>query len=101
MKWISTPSISVVNCGNAFSLARVAQVVVIRPVTRELLDRRQLNTLRSIVDQLLWGRHVAVMRWRSSVSFSSGVSTRKERMSVAVWAVVLITASVASCCGSG
>ena len=56
MKWMSTPSISVVNCGSAFSLAStLRQVVVRRPVARELLHRRELHALRAIFDELLAG----------------------------------------------
>ena len=47
------PSISVVNCGSAFSLASLAPVVLGRPVAGELLQRRQLHALRPIFDQLL------------------------------------------------
>ena len=56
MKWISTPSISVVNCGSALSFASaLAPVVVGRPVARELLQRRQLHALRPVCDELLGG----------------------------------------------
>ena len=56
MKWMSTPSISVTNCGRAFSLRLdLAPVVVGRPVARERLDRRQLHALRRIGDELLAG----------------------------------------------
>src|SRR3954447_15576677 len=41
------------------------------------------------------------MRRLSSASSSSGVSTWKGRMSVPVWAVVLITTSMVGTCGSG
>ena len=56
MKWMSSPSISVLNCGKRVQprLAR-APVVVGRPVPRERLHRRQLHALRAIVDQLLGG----------------------------------------------
>ena len=54
MKWISTPSISVVNCGSAFRRSSIApEVVVVRPVVRERLERRQLDALRAVVDELL------------------------------------------------
>ena len=56
MKWISTPSISVVNCGSAFSLASTrAEVVLGRPVAGERLHRRELHALRPICDELLGG----------------------------------------------
>ena len=56
MKWMSTPSISVLNCGSAFSFAsQLAPVVVGRPVAGELLNRRQLHALRPICDQLTGG----------------------------------------------
>ena len=57
MKWTSTLSISVVNCGSAFSSASTRRrVVVVRPVARELLDRRELDALRPIGDKLLGGQ---------------------------------------------
>jgi hypothetical protein len=56
MKWMSTPSISVVNCGSALSFASAfAPVVVGRPVARERLQCRQLHALRPIFDELLAG----------------------------------------------
>ena len=56
MKWMSTPSISVVNCGKRVELRLgLAPVVLGRPVARELLERRELHALRSIGDQLLGG----------------------------------------------
>ena len=56
MKWMSTPSISVVNCGSALSLASTrAEVVVGRPVAGELLHRRQLDALRPVFYELLAG----------------------------------------------
>ena len=54
MKWMSTPSISVVNCGRALSFASILrQSCSVRPVAGELLDRRQLHALRAIGDELL------------------------------------------------
>ena len=56
MKWMSTPSISVMNCGSAFSRASHAAPVVLRgPVARERLHRGELHALRAIVDELLGG----------------------------------------------
>ena len=56
MKWMSTPSISVVNCGSAFSRRlALAPVVLGRPVAGELPQRRQLHALRPILDELLGG----------------------------------------------
>ena len=56
MKWMSTPSIFVTNCGKAFSFASaLAPVVVGRPVADELLERRELHALRPILDELLGG----------------------------------------------
>ena len=53
MKWISTPSISVVNCGSAFSLAsHLRQCVLGRPIAGELPQCRQLHALRPIGDHL-------------------------------------------------
>src|ERR671919_1617578 len=54
MKWISTPSISVVNCRSAFSRAsHLRQSVLGRPVPGELPQRRQLHALRPILHELL------------------------------------------------
>ena len=56
MKWMSTPSISVVNCGSAFSLAsHAAPVVLGRPIAGEFLYRGQLHALRPVIDELLAG----------------------------------------------
>ena len=80
---MSTPSISVVNCGERVELRLdLAPVVLGRPVARELLKRRQLHALRPIGDELRQGQRVASMRRRSSASFSSGTSTM-ERTDVA------------------
>ena len=47
MKWMSSPSISVTNCGRRVEpRLALAPVVVGRPVARELLDRRELHALR-------------------------------------------------------
>ena len=52
MKWMSSPSISVMNCGSAFSLRlALAPVVFGRPIARELLHRRELHALRCIRDR--------------------------------------------------
>jgi hypothetical protein len=56
MKWMSTPSISVVNCGSAFSRLDPAEFVVGRPVASEGLNRCQLHALRPIVDELFGGQ---------------------------------------------
>ena len=49
---MSSPSISVMNCGKAFSLASHFAPVVIRPpIARELLNRRELHALRFIRDR--------------------------------------------------
>ena len=54
MKWISTPSISVDELRQGVQpRLDPAEVVVVRPVPGELLDRRQLHALRPIVDELL------------------------------------------------
>ena len=56
MNWMSCPSISVLNCGSAFSLAsHRAPVVIDRPIVGQRLDRRQLHALRTVRDQLLGG----------------------------------------------
>ena len=54
MKWMSSPSISVVNCGQRVQpRLDPAPVVLGRPVARERLHRRQLHALRRIGDELL------------------------------------------------
>jgi hypothetical protein len=56
MKWMSTPSISVLNCGRGVQfLLALAPVVICRPVARQRLQRRQLHALRTVVDGLLFG----------------------------------------------
>ena len=56
MKWMSSPSISVMKFGTAFSLAsHLRQSYSVQPVPRELLDRRQLRALRLVLDGLLLG----------------------------------------------
>ena len=53
---MSTPSISVVNCGSALSFASaLRQSYSVCPVARERLDRRQLHALRPIWDELPGG----------------------------------------------
>ena len=53
MKWMSTPSISVTNCGSSLSRsARLREVVLVQPVARELLHGRELHALRSISNEL-------------------------------------------------
>ena len=52
MKWMSSPSISVMKFGRAFSLRLAfAPVVFGRPVAREFLHRRELHALRCIRDR--------------------------------------------------
>jgi len=46
-----SPSISVMNCGRAFSFASILRQVVFRPpIARECLNRRELHALRLIRD---------------------------------------------------
>ncbi len=54
MKWTSTPSISVLNCGSAFSRAsHRRQSYSFTQYSRERPNRRQLHALRAILDELL------------------------------------------------
>jgi len=56
MKWISCPSISVLPCVSAFSLASHArQSYSAAPVARELSKRGQLHALRPVGDELPGG----------------------------------------------
>ena len=56
MKWMSRPSISVVNCRSAFSLASRAPVVLRLPVAGEKRPhRRELHALGLVSDGLLLG----------------------------------------------
>ena len=51
---MSSPSISVMNCGSAFSFAsHLRQSYSVCPIARELLNRRKLHALRCIIDGLL------------------------------------------------
>ena len=53
MKLMSTPSISVVNCGIAFQFRlALAPVVIGCPVAGELLDHCRLHALRPIGDEI-------------------------------------------------
>ena len=49
---MSSPSISVMNCGRAFSFASTfAPIVLGRPIARQRLNRRELHALRCIRDR--------------------------------------------------
>src|SRR5437879_4843030 len=53
---MSSPSISVMNCGRAFSARlALAPVVIRRPMSCELLDHCERHALRLILDGLLLG----------------------------------------------
>src|SRR5471032_893903 len=49
---MSSPSISVTNCGRAFSFAALAPVVVGRPMACDFLNHRERHALRVIADRL-------------------------------------------------
>ena len=61
-----------------------APVVIGRPVAGQLLDRRQLHALGAVGDQLRLGQRVAAIRRRRSAIASSGVSSRKGRISLSL-----------------
>ena len=73
----------------------LAPVVLGRPVARERLKRRRLHTLRCGRRRApCWASASRSMRRRNSASCSSGISTWKGRMSMAVSTVVLMRTSV-------
>src|SRR5262245_21721034 len=91
MKWTSTPSISVTNCGSAFRRAST------RPKSYSL-DQYRASACRasswtpcdrSATSSLL-GQRVAAMRRRRSSTFSPGLSMRNGRISVDAWTAVLM-----------
>ena len=91
---MSSPSISVMNCGRAFSLAsHLAPVVFRRPIARELLHRRELHALRRIRDRFRSGHFVALMRRRRSRSASSGTCAWKGRIAPGSPALTLLAVS--------
>jgi hypothetical protein len=51
MKWMSSPSISVMNWGRAFSVAP-APVIATHPIARQILHQRRRHTLRVAGDGL-------------------------------------------------
>ena len=56
MKWMSSPSIVVTNCGSVFSLASAFAPVVVRaPVADQRLEACQLHALRAIGHGLFFG----------------------------------------------
>ena len=56
MKWMSNPSISVMNWGWEFSCAsHLPPVVIGRPIPRERLNEGELHALRKIGDGFLLG----------------------------------------------
>ena len=61
----------------------LAPVVLVRPIACELLDRRELHSLRLSATGSFSGNCVALMRRRSSVSSASGTFTRNGR--IALW----------------
>src|SRR3954447_4141776 len=95
MKWTSIPSISVVNCGSAFSRASI------RPKSYSSVQYRASSFIvasctpceRSWTSSLL-GHRVAAMRRRRSSICSSAMSVRKVRIAVVVLTAVLITSSL-------
>ena len=56
MKWMSSPSISVMNCGSGVQpRLALAPVVLRRPIAREGLHRRELHALRCVRDRFPFG----------------------------------------------
>ena len=83
-EWMSSPSISATNCGNGVQpRLALAPVVLVVPVARDRLDRRQLHALRRIVDALLLRPRVAAMRARRSARSFSGTSIVNGRIATA------------------
>ena len=91
MKWMSTPSISVVNCGSAFSLAshRRQSYRVVQYRASSCVAANCTPCERSATSSRV-GQRVARMRRRRSSRASSEISTWKGWMSTPVLTVVLI-----------
>ena len=96
MKWMSTPSISVMNCGSAFS--RVAS----RPTSYSAPQKRQscwivadCTPCEASSTSSRGGRRMAARRRRRSASASSENATRNGRMALrACCSTVVMTGSV-------
>src|SRR5262245_29306068 len=92
MKWISTPSITVVNCGSAFSLAshlrQSYSLVQYRASSCSVASCTPCD--RSATSSLV-GQRAAATRWCRSSICDSGTSTWNGRMSVVASTVVLMT----------
>ena len=91
MKWICTPSISVVNCGSAFSLAShvrqsysSVQYSASACIVASCTPCERSDTSSSV------GQRVADRRLRKSSTRSCGISTRNDWISDVVPMVVLI-----------
>jgi hypothetical protein len=91
MKWMSRPSISVMNCGKAFSLAsnRPKSYSVSQYCARAWIvaSRTPCDSSATVSCS---GQRVAARRRRRSASSDSGMSTWKGRISVALATVVLL-----------
>src|SRR5580700_342631 len=55
MKWIPTPSMVVLNCGNRLRRCSRAPVILLQPVRRDLFRIGERQTLGPVVDALALG----------------------------------------------
>ena len=82
---MSSPSISVMKCGRAFSRAsHLAPVVLGRPIARQLLNRASCTPCESSVTCSRSGHFVALMRLRRSARSASGALKEKGRIASAL-----------------
>ena len=102
MKWTSTPSISVTNCGSAFRRASIRPKSYSSSQYRASVCSVSSWTPcdRSPTSSLL-GQRVAPMRRRSSSSFSAGISMWKGRISVDACTAVLMASPLVGGGGGG
>ena len=91
MKWTSTPSISVTNCGSAFSRAsnRAKSYSVAQYRTSSWIVASCTPCERSATSSLV-GQRVAARRRRRSSRSSLGISTRNGRTSMLAWTVLVM-----------
>jgi hypothetical protein len=83
MKWMSRPSIPVVNCGSALSLASIRrQSCSVAQYCASFCMVASCTPCEASVTVSLSGHFAATMRRRRSTSCSCGTLTRKGRMAV-------------------
>src|SRR4051794_2152734 len=98
MKWMSTPSISVMNCGRAFSRAsQRRQSYSVAQYRHSASIEASCTPCERSVTSSREGHRVAVSRRRSSPSASSGISARNGRMALPVCWSTAVMAGICLC----